>query len=721
MIDYGSGENLMDSHSGKTIWFTGLSGSGKSTLSSMLKIALESRGGSVVLLDGDALRSGLNRDLGFSALDRAENIRRAAEVAKILCDAGHTVLAAFITPLESLRQAVRGLFRPDSFVEVFLDCPLAVCETRDPKGLYCRARKGEIPEFTGISSPFERPCASELVVSTGGQTVEESLDAILHFLEDRFAHPAFECSPGRGQLSRRSRRKVAVIGLDCVPPSLIFEEWGSDLPTLRALMEHGTWGSLQSTDPPITIPAWTTMTTGKDPGELGLYGFRNRQGNDYREMVTVNSSHVSVPRVWSYLEDAGKSSILLGVPQTYPPRPHRGITVSGFPVPDCCTEFTYPPKLTAELQSIAGGEYLSDVKEFRRQTKECLLSDLYSMVERRFRVAADFLLHRPWEFFMMVEIAPDRLHHGFWRYLDTNHRGHEPGSQHGNLIKDFYKFLDARVGSLLALLGDETTVMVVSDHGARSSVGGVCINEWLIRSGFLVLRKSPCAETPLTSDLVDWSRTTAWSEGGYYARIFLNVKGREPEGIVEPSQYEALRGELATRLQKMTDENGETFANRVLEPQEIYQVCRNVPPDLMVYFDGLSRRSIGTVGHGEILRPANSTGLDDANHDPEGIFISARMSDLRSGTRKGTRIEKASCLDITPTILHEFGLPVPTDLLGKPISIGTSADTSQVGVGGSIRPCPRETAQPSERCGAVGFTPEEEEMVKKRLMELGYV
>jgi len=121
------------------------------------------------------------------------------------------------------------------------------------------------------------------------------------------------------------------------------------------------------------------------------------------------------------------------------------------------------------------------------------------------------------------------------------------------------------------------------------------------------------------------------------------------------------------------------------------------------------------------MRPSNSTGMDDANHDPEGIFISARMSDLRSGTRKGTRIERASCLDITPTILREFGLPVPTDLLGKPISIGTSGDKSQVGVGASIRPRAREIGQPSEKCGAVGFTPEEEEMVKKRLMELGYV
>ncbi len=709
----------MVAQSGRTIWFTGLSGSGKSTLSSMLQLVLESRGGSVVLLDGDALRSGLNRDLGFSALDRAENIRRAAEVAKILCDAGHTVLSAFITPLESIRQAVRGLFEPGAFVEIFLDCPLSVCETRDPKGLYCRARKGEIPEFTGISSPFETPCASELVVPTGGQTVEESLNEILGFLEHRYPHPALDCSRDRGRLPRRSQRKVAVIGLDSVPPSLIFEEWGEDLPTLRALMEHGMWGRLQSTDPPITIPAWTTMTTGKDPGELGLYGFRNRQGNDYRDMVTVNSSHVTVPRVWNYLEDAGSPSILLGIPQTYPPQPHKGITVSGFPVPASCTEFTYPSQLAAELRNIAGGEYLPDVKDFRNRTEDSLLSDMYSMAERRFRIAGEFLLHRPWEFFMMVEIAPDRLHHGFWRYLDTNHRSDNPGSPYSNVIKDFYKFLDSRIGSLLALLDDETTVMVASDHGARSSLGGVCINEWLIRNGFLVLRESPCTETPLTTDLVDWSRTAAWSEGGYYARIFLNVKGREPQGLVEPSRYEDLRAELAARLQQMTDEDGKLFENRVLKPQEIYQACRNVPPDLMVYFDGLSRRSIGTVGHGEILRSPKGQGLDHANHDPQGIFIMTRMSDLRGGIRMGRRVERVSCLDITPTILREFGLPVPPDLHGSPVNIDAVEDTPNRG--GSQPLHIDGPTQPGVKHEAAGFTAEEEKMVTQRLIELGYV
>ncbi len=711
----------MDARNGKTIWLTGLSGSGKSTLSSALKMALESRGGSVVLLDGDTLRGGLNRDLGFSALDRTENIRRAAEVAKILCDAGHIVVAAFITPLESLRRAVRGVFGAETFVEIFLDCPLAICETRDPKGLYSRARKGEIAEFTGISSAFERPSASDLVVSTGEKDVEESLSLILHFLEARFPRLSTHRPRSRGALLRESHRKVAVIGLDCVPASLVFEEWGRDLPTLRALMEHGVWGALRSTDPPITIPAWTTMTTGKDPGELGVYGFRNRQRNDYREMAIADASHVGEPRVWDYLENIGKSSILLGIPQTYPPRPHRGITVSGFPVPGECPEFTYPAELAAELPGIAGGEYLSDVKNFRHQDKERLLSEIYSMVDGRFRVAAELLTRSSWGFFMMVEIAPDRLHHGFWGYLDTNHSGHDTACLYGDVIKDFYKFLDSRIGSLLALLDDDTTVMVVSDHGARTSVGGVCINEWLIQNGYLFLRTPPGSEVPLVPDMIDWSRTRAWSEGGHYARIFFNVRGREPEGIVEPSEYEALRGELTDRLQRMAGENGDSLANCVLKPDEIYQACRNVPPDLMVYFDGLSRRSIGTVGHGEILRAKGSAGLDDANHDPEGIFIGARMSDLRSGTRKGMRIEEASCLDITPTILGEFDFPIPTDLRGSIIQLGKYEEAGKAGHSASSTSC--KMGEPIRNPGetTVGYSPEEEEMVKERLMELGYI
>ena len=704
-------------HAG-TIWFTGLSGSGKSTLSSRLKEALETRGRSVVVLDGDSLRTGLNRDLGFSPLDRAENIRRAGEVAKILTDAGITVVAAFITPLDSLRQAVRGLFEPGRFVEIFLDCPIEVCEQRDLKGLYARARSGEVPTFTGISAPFERPGSSELAIPTGVQTVEESLEVIVSFLDSRFAGIGAAVAP-RHAVSAAPSRRVAVIGLDGVPPALVFGAAGDDLVNLRALMDHGVWGPLRSTDPPITIPAWACMTTGRDPGELGMYGFRNRLGYDYREMQTVNASHVQAPRCWEYVEEAGGSSIIVGLPQTYPPRPHQGITVAGFPFPDGSRGWVYPEKVLEEIPLLAEGEYVPDVTGFRNRERGELLKDIYRMIERRFRLARDLVIHRPWDFFMMVEIAPDRLHHAFWRYANPDHRLYEPGNPFEHAIRDAYRYLDSCIGSLLALLDDDTSVLVVSDHGAKTMAGGICINEWLIRNDLLVLHTEPQGETPLRPDMVDWSRTRVWSEGGYYARIFLNVKGREPQGTIEQNEYESFRNELAEKLLHLPDERGLPMANRILKPEEIYRTCNHVAPDLILYFDDLSRRSIGTIGSGDLYRSGNDTGPDDANHDPDGIFIAARLSDLRQGVRRGTQIRDTSCLDITPTILHEFGLRPPEDLTGKIIDLGGQPRASRAaGPRHHLHPAGPATASPEP---ASGFTAEEEEIVKKRLMDLGYL
>ncbi|MBI5569211.1 MAG: adenylyl-sulfate kinase [Desulfomonile tiedjei] len=708
---------MKQQHAG-TIWFTGLSGSGKSTLSSKLKEVLEARGKSVVLLDGDSLRAGLNRDLGFSPLERAENIRRAGEVAKILTDTGITVVAAFITPLDSLRRAVRGLFESDRFVEIFLDCPIEVCEQRDFKGLYARARSGEVPAFTGISAPFERPGSSELEVPTGVQTIEESLDMIVSFLDTGFASIS-DAGALRHAVASGAKRRVAVIGLDGVPPSLVFGSAGEDLVNLRALMDHGLWGPLRSTDPPITVPAWASITTGRDPGELGMYGFRNRLGYDYREMTTFNASHVQAPRCWDYVEEAGGSSIVVALPQTYPPRPHQGITVAGFPFPDGSPGWVYPESVRDEIPLLAEGDYIPDVTGFRNRERGQLLQDIYTMIERRFRLARDLVIHRPWDFFMMVEIAPDRLHHAFWRYANPDHRLYEPGNRFEHAIRDAYRYLDSCIGSLLALLDDDTTVLVVSDHGAKTMAGGICINEWLIRNGLLVLHAQPDEETPLKSDMVDWSRTRVWSEGGYYARIFLNVKGREPQGTIEPYEYESFRNDLAEKLRQIPDERGVPMANKVLKPEEIYRTCNHVAPDLILYFDNLSRRSIGTIGHGDLYRAGNDTGPDDANHDPDGIFIAARLSDLRQGRRKGTQVSDASCLDITPTILHEFGLRPPEDLTGKIIDLdGHLCGSTAEGASPHLPAAAPASAHPEP---ASGFTAEEEEIVKKRLMDLGYL
>lgn len=172
----------LNGHRGATLWFTGLSGSGKSTLARALEEALFERGFRVYVLDGDNIRHGLNRDLGFSPEDRTENIRRIGETAKLFTDSGALVLTAFISPYREDRDAVRALLDEGDFVEVFVDCALDTCEARDPKGLYSKARKGEIPEFTGISAPYEAPAVPELVVRTDEHDVDACIEQLIAYL-----------------------------------------------------------------------------------------------------------------------------------------------------------------------------------------------------------------------------------------------------------------------------------------------------------------------------------------------------------------------------------------------------------------------------------------------------------------------------------------------------------------------------------------------------------
>lgn len=170
-------------HRGAILWFTGLSGSGKSTLANAVDHRLHELGMSSYVLDGDNVRHGLNGDLGFSPEDRTENIRRIGEVAKLFADAGTLALTAFISPYREDRDRIRRtVARPDDFVEVFVSCPLEVCEQRDPKGLYRKARSGEIPEFTGISAPYEEPLSAELVVDTSEHSLEECVGRVLKHL-----------------------------------------------------------------------------------------------------------------------------------------------------------------------------------------------------------------------------------------------------------------------------------------------------------------------------------------------------------------------------------------------------------------------------------------------------------------------------------------------------------------------------------------------------------
>ncbi len=454
-----------------------------------------------------------------------------------------------------------------------------------------------------------------------------------------------------------------LIGLDCAAPELVFDRWLDDLPNLKSICQNGLHGPLRSCDPPITVPAWTVMMSSKSPGRLGVYGFRNRADHSYERHSIANSLAIKEDRLWDILSRSGKRSIVIGVPGTYPPRALNGLMVTDFLTPDTSCEYTYPPELKQEIERVIG-EYILDVRDFRSGNKEKILADIYEMTRKRFQLARHLLSREDWDYFMMVEMGVDRIHHALWNNMDPAHRFYEPGNEFENAIRDYYREVDREIGELLAFANDETAVLVVSDHGAKRMDGGICVNEWLIANGYLTLAEKPASATPLSKVKVDWSRTKAWGDGGYYARVFLNVAGREPKGTIAPGDYEKVREELIAGLKAIRDENGREIGTQVFRPEELYQEVRGVAPDLIVYFGNLYWRSVGTVGGGKIHTFENDTGPDGANHAENGIFLCRPAG---GGMPGGRRLDGLRIIDVAPTILCLLALPIPIDMEGSAI------------------------------------------------------
>jgi predicted AlkP superfamily phosphohydrolase/phosphomutase len=460
--------------------------------------------------------------------------------------------------------------------------------------------------------------------------------------------------------------KCLVIGLDCAAPQLVFEQWREELPTLRGLMARGAYGRLESTHPPITVPAWASMMSSRDPGELGIYGFRNRKDYSYDGYTIANGAALRYDRAWDVLARSGKRVILLGVPQTYPPKAINGCMVTDFLTPSTKSQYTYPPELKQEVEQVSGG-YVLDVEDFRTPDKDALLKRVYAKTDKHFKVAKHFIATKPWDFFMLVEMGVDRIHHGFWSYMDPAHPKYEAGNPFEHAIRDYYRYVDREVGELIALAPKDTVVMVVSDHGAKKMDGGICFNEWLIQEGFLTLVSYPEEPTAIDKVSIDWSKTQAWGDGGYYGRLFLNVQGREPQGTIPAADYERVRQELIYKIAAITDPQGRKLGSRAYRPQELYRTVNGVPPDLIVYFGDLHWRSVGSVGMGGLYTFDNDTGPDEANHDWHGIFIlneaGCQQGRVERGYKEGLRL-----YDVGPTVLNLFGLPMDPQAVGHSLT-----------------------------------------------------
>ena len=415
------------------------------------------------------------------------------------------------------------------------------------------------------------------------------------------------------------------------------------------------------------------LATSQDPGSLGVYGFRNRIDHSYAGLGVVNSRSISELTIWDQFAREGKRSIIIGVPPGYPPRRINGVSVGCFLTPDTDSDvFTHPAELSEEIRRLVG-HYPVDVKGFRTEDKGWLRDQIFAMSRTQFRVARHLLQSQPWDYFQFVDIGLDRVHHGFWKYHDPQHVLHVPDSPFRETIHDYYKHLDEEIGRILELLSDETIVLVVSDHGAQRLDGGFCVNEWLVREGLLVLNHYPKAITPFGKLDVNWGQTRVWSEGGYYARVFLNVRGREPQGVIDPVDLERFRDELKARLEATVDPAGKPLGTLVFKPEEIYRNVRNVAPDLIVHFGGLFWRSIGGVGYSALHVIENDTGPDDCNHAQFGSWILAAPNCSLRGEVTG-----AGLLDIAPTLLDLGGYEIPCSMQGRSLASGKQGQVPSV-------------------------------------------
>jgi predicted AlkP superfamily phosphohydrolase/phosphomutase len=483
--------------------------------------------------------------------------------------------------------------------------------------------------------------------------------------------------------------KILVIGLDGATPELLFGD--ERLDNFRRLMEAGCYGRLETVIPPHRIPAWMCMATGQDPGSLGTWGLHKLTDRSHNNLELVNSKPISELPIWSQIAREGKQTCLIGVPLWYPPQERKGVWVS-CPLPHK-EIYTYPASVNEQIRKLTGS-YPVDVRLSHPDKRDQFKDEIYTMSRKHFQVVRYFLQNTDWDYFQFVEIGLDRLQHNFWRFHDPYHPFHEPDNPYREVIRDYYLYLDHELGTILDLLDEETIILVVSCYGAQRLEGGFCLNEWLVKEGLLVLKEYPTKRVPFCQLQVNWEKTQVWSEGGYSARLFFNVKGREPQGILSQANYEKLRDEIRMKLESLVDPQGKSLEAVVLKPDEIYTKVSPGTPDLIVQFGGLSWRIVDSVGNQTLYLPKSHPYLDDCNHGPFGSFILAVPNNPFRG-----EIENIHLLDLAPTLLELGGYSVPPSMQGKSLL----------------------TKKVLKAAANEGFSAEEEEILRERLSGLGYI
>jgi predicted AlkP superfamily phosphohydrolase/phosphomutase len=503
--------------------------------------------------------------------------------------------------------------------------------------------------------------------------------------------------------------------------------------------------------------------TGKNPGKHGLYDWIYRRQDSYR-VSAVTASHCCEPTLWSLLSASGKRVCVFNVPMTYPPTAANGWMISGMPAPSTRVTITYPPELLAQIEQEVG-EYLlypDPGQAYSDSGVDAFLDRLYRTTARRLEVM-DYLRSRePWDFFMLVLNGTDAVQHAMWKYMSPEHPLHDPGklTKYGDAILHYFQYVDTSLGKIADSLDDDAVLMLMSDHGFGPFHKFIHVNNWLRHEGWLKLKRVPKARAKsalldlgfspmkvydllmriglgelkrqvvrgqgqgllrtlfLSFDDVDWSHTVAYSLGNV-GQICLNVRGREPQGIVEPGdEYEAARDEIIARLWELRDpQTGEPVVQEIHRREEIYWGHNlELAPDIVFMPTRLEYFGFGEYEFGSNQIVETMKRGISGTHRPNGIVLFWGRS-----IRPNVRLEDCQITDLAPTLLHLMGDPVPVDMDGQVLTRALKPEyeellsTSKSAPSAAIR---RTLTSPPTNDD--GLSEEDESLILERLRGLGY-
>lgn len=554
--------------------------------------------------------------------------------------------------------------------------------------------------------------------------------------------------------------KVFVLGIDGATWDLLgpLAESG-DLPVLSRLMNRGASGTLHSVFPPLSPVAWTGIMTGKNSGKHGVFEFLEYAHNPLGGRVN-SSRAIQAELVWEIAGRHGKATVAGGVPMSYPARKAPGFYLGDFLSPADAPDFASDQAILAELERAIGPYRPWSTAVHDGGNEAGALADLTEFLDHHLK-AVQFLMKRcPWDLFMFDLMATDRIQHELWHAWEPTHReamGRDLSAIRKGYV-DFWKKLDDGVGAIEAALPPDTTLLLISDHGFGPIEWYVNFNVWLLERGDIALQDSLYVRqkrwfydrgaTPqwfynqmvkfgmaeqrvgrfrgkqtgiierlaesafLSKRHVDWSRTRAYAQGNF-GQIFINKKGRQPQGCVTPEDVRPLLDDLKAGLMAIPHpESGEPLVEKVLEREDLYDGPQaHLAPDLTVVLRDWRYRTIGLHDFTTNKLISASFG-PTGDHRMEGVLIASGPAVL-----PGATLAEANLLDIAPTILHLLGVPVPGDMDGRVLA--ELFDPVVV-------PPPDRAEEPAATPDAgdpvaVAYTEEEDAAIQQRLADLGYL